>query len=120
MPEATPSNVRSVIATDLSDTQIQAKLDEAAYDNRQANDVGRMDTEQIRYLEQYLAALKIRATLDRPIASAERQSASVEYEGMSLAELRKAVRRYDPSGTLASTVLRDGDRHVTSTAVNDG
>lgn len=116
MSTATPSDVRSVIATDLSDGDIQTKLDEAEYRNQQANNTDQMDTQQIRYVEQYLAALLIRETLDRAIATADRQSASVEYEGMSTAALRRSVREYDPSGELGAAVLRDSDRHVTSTA----
>ena len=103
MPEATPADVRSVIDTELKDAEISPFLDEAAHDAATANDTTAMDTTDLKLLEKYLAAYKIRATRDRAIASADRQSASVEYEGSSLAELESAIERYDPSGTLPNT-----------------
>jgi len=107
VPEAEPADVRSAIDTELENSEIKPFLDEAAHDAATANDTTAMDTADLKLLEKYLAAYKIRATRDRAIASADRQSASVEYEGSPLAELESAIERYDPSGTLPNTGEND-------------
>lgn len=118
---ATPDDVSlesgGVIATSLTDAQIQSYIDDAAYDAGQAiNDYDTWDTEDKRQLEKYTAALYIRLYADQAIASASRETASVNYEGndaISTSALRTAVDRRDPSGTLAQNT--DTDRYVGST-----
>lgn len=115
MAEATPSNVRSVISTDLSDSEIQSYIDDAVFANEQANDTAEMSTEHIRQLEKYLAAFLIRGVRDRALSSGNKESTSLDYDGSALSELRKKIKRLDPSGELAG-LRRDSDRFVTSTA----
>jgi len=120
---ATPDDVDlesgGVIATDLTDPQIQSYIDDAEFEASQAiaNYDTALTTEEKRQLEKYLAALLIRTLSDKAISSTSRETASVSYEGggMSTMELRKKVSQRDPSGTLASSVLRDTDRYVSST-----
>jgi len=115
---ATPDDVDAegggVIATDLTDAQIQSYIDDAAFEAGQAiTDYEDRDGEFKTQLEKYLAALKIRLFADRAIDSTSRETASVSYEGMSTAELRRAVDQRDPTDTLATQ--RDTDRYVGST-----
>jgi len=120
---ATPDDVDlangGVIATDLTDPQIQSYIDDAEFEASQAiaNYSTALTTEEKRQLEKYLAALLIRTISDKAISSTSRETASVSYEGggMSTMELRKKVNQRDPSGTLASNVLRDTARYVSST-----
>ncbi len=111
---ASPDDVKGVIATDLSLSRIQDYLDDATYEAGKANPgYSEWDTEDKKQLEKYLAALKIRLYADKAIKSTSRETASVDYEGMTTAELKRAVEQRDPSGTLASQ--RDTSRYVGST-----
>lgn len=111
------SDVTGVIDTDLSNSEIDNFLDDAEFEAKQAiSDYSNALTQTERQqLEKYLAALHIREWYDRAFESASRESASISYEGPSLSALQRAVDQRDPSGTLASTVLRDTSRHVTQT-----
>lgn len=114
-PTADPSDVRELIETDLTDTDLNAQLGHAAARNERANDVEAMDTYTKGRIEALLAALRIRSTLDRAITSGQSESSTVSFEGSVLAELRLELEELDPSGTLASRVRRNRDRKITST-----
>ena len=112
MSTAQPSDVRGVIATELSDPDIQNYLDDAEFEAEQAIDDYQnalSNTEQTQ-LEKYVAALRIRQWVDRAIESTSRETASVSYEGMGIEALKKAVDKRDPSGTLAFQT--DTDRYT--------
>lgn len=118
MATATPDDVDleqgGVIATDLTDAQIQGYIDDAAYEAAQAiQNYADKDTEFKTQLEKYLAALRIREIADRSIQNTSRETASVSYEGMSLSALRREVDKRDPTGTLATQ--RNTDRYTGST-----
>lgn len=120
MATAQPSDVilsdgsAGVIATDLSDPEVQGYIDDAAYEaGRAINDYDDWDAEDKRQLEKYVAATRIRELADKAISSTSRETASVDYEGMSLSALRREVEKRDPSGTLAYQT--DTDRYVGST-----
>lgn len=115
MSVATPGDVRDLIETDLSDEEIQAYLDDAAAENEIVNDVSEQSEEQQRLIEERYAAYLIRAVRERSRSSLSQESASVEFDGVPLDELRRLVARVDPSGELTG-ITRDSDRHVTSTA----
>jgi len=117
---ATPDDVDleggGVIATDLTDVQIQSYIDDAAYEAAAViADYEDWDAEDKRQLEKYLSALRIRTLSDKAISSTSRETASVSYEGagMSISELRTQVNRRDPTGTLATNT--DASRYVGST-----
>lgn len=116
MSTATPANVKDLISTDLSNSKIQAYLDDAATENELVNDVSEQSTELTRLIEERYAAFLIRAVRERAKSDLSQESASVSYDGSSLEELRRLVQRVDPSGELASSVIRDTDRFTTSTA----
>jgi len=56
--------------------------------------------------------LKVREWREKAISSTSRETASVSYEGPTLAALKRAVDKRDPSDTLAYNV--DQDRYVNS------
>jgi hypothetical protein len=112
MSTAQPSDVRGVIATELSDSDIQNYLDDAEFEAEQAIDDYQnalSNTEQTQ-LEKYVAALRIREWADRAVESTSRETASMSFEGMSIEALKKAVDKRDPSGTLAFQT--DTDRYT--------
>jgi len=118
MSTATPDDVTleggGVIATDLTDAQIQSFIDDAEYEAKAViNGYQDWEDEDKRQLEKYYAALLIRENADRAINSTSRETASVDYEGMSLNSLKRAVDKRDPTGTLASNT--DTNRYVGST-----
>lgn len=122
MATAQPSDVvlsdgsAGVIATDLSDAEVQGYIDDASYEANQAiNDYSEWDSEDKRQLEKYYAALLIRTLADKAIDSTSRETASVTYEGsgLSTSELRSKVDSRDPSSTLAWN--KDTNRYVGST-----
>jgi len=107
-------NNAGVIATELSDDEIDGYIDDVAYEASQAiSGYSDWDAEDKRQLEKYAAALRVRMFADRALNSTSRETASVDYEGMSTQELRRAVDRRDPSNTLASQT--DTNRYVGST-----
>lgn len=116
MSTATPDDVRGVIATDLSDSDIQGYLDDAEFDAEQAiSDYNTtLTTDEKTQLEKYYAALLIRELRDKPISSTSRETASVSYEGdtLSITALRRKVDARDPSGELAYN--SDTSRYVNS------
>lgn len=117
MSTATPTQVRGVIATDLSDSEIQNYLDDAEFEaSQEIADYGTaLTTEEKTQLEKYYAALLIRTLADKGIESTSRETASVTYEGNALStrELRSKVDQRDPSGELA--YQKDTDRYTGST-----
>jgi len=118
MSTATPDDVDldggGVIATDLTDAQIQSFIDDAEYEAKAViNGYQDWEDEDKRQREKYYAALLIRENADRAINSTSRETASVDYEGMSLNSLKRAVDKRDPTGTLASNT--DTNRYVGST-----
>lgn len=115
MSTATPTDVRGVIDTDLTDSEIQNYLDDAEFENTRTNNVGSMTTEHVRQLEKHLAALYIVQSKDRSIASGSSESSRVEFDGSVVDWLRGKVKDLDPSGELALNVHRDRNRHITTT-----
>lgn len=116
MATATVSDIRGVIATDLSDSDLQNYLDDAQYEASQSiDDYSNKSTEFKTQLEKYYAALLVRTLRDKAVASTSRETASVNYEGdmLSVSELRSKVDQRDPSGELAYQT--DTDRYVGST-----
>lgn len=102
----------------LTDADIESYLDDAAFEAGQAlTDYADRDTDFKRQLEKYLAALKIRLYADRAVSDTSRETASVSYEGMSTAELKREVDKRDPTGTLATQ--RETSRYVGSTYDHD-
>ena len=98
----------------LTDADIEGYIDDAAFEAAQANsDYSEWSTERQRQLEKYLAALKIRENVDKPISSTSRETASVSYESMTLPALKREVNKRDPSGQLA--YLKDTNRYTGST-----
>lgn len=117
MPTATTSDVRGVINTSLSDSEITAKLNDAEFEAEDAiTDYSTvLSTEERTQLEKYLAALLIRTSKEKGITSQSGESRSLSYESvMSVSELRGRVDKRDPSGTLASNAVRNTDRYVNS------
>lgn len=117
MSTATPTDVHGVIDTSLSDSEIQSFLDDAEFEAGQAiTDYSTaLTTTEKTQLEKYLAALFIRQFKEKGISSQSGESRSVSYEGsMSVSDLQSAVDARDPSGTLATSVIRDSSRYVGS------
>jgi len=112
---ATVSDVKGVIETDLNDSDIDNYINDAAFDSEQAIDNYQTSrtSEEKTQLEKYLASLYIRQTKDKAISSTSRETASVSYEGPTLGWLKQKVDERDPSGTLAHNT--DTDRYVTRT-----
>jgi len=115
MSTASPSDVHGVIDTSLSDSDIQSYLDDATFEIGQAVDEDLTDAHRTQ-LEKYLAALKIVQSKDPALSEMGVSGGqSLVYDGSTVEWLRGEVRQRDPSDTLASTVVRDTDRHVSST-----
>lgn len=114
MPTASAPDVQGVIDTNLATGDINNFLTDAEFEASQAIDSysTALTTAEKTQLEKYLAALHIREWYERAISEDSVGDSSITYEGPSMAALRRAVDKRDPSGTLASTVIRDSDRNV--------
>ena len=118
MPTATVADVRGVINTSLDDSEITNFLEDAEFEASQSIDDydNTLSTTEREQLEKYYAALLIRRTKEKGLTSQSGESRSLSYENvMSVSELRVAVDKRDPSGTLADAVVRDTDRYSGST-----
>lgn len=116
MSQASPPDVRHVIDTDLSDEDIQHYIDDVnAYITEEGINNDITDSRQER-LEKYAAALRIRMIRERAAAESSVGDSSVVYEGLSSSALKAEVSKLDPSGTLASTVIRSDSANVKSTS----
>lgn len=117
MSTATPADVKGVIDTSLSDSEIQNFLDDAEFEAQQAIDdySTTQSTAEKTQLEKYLAALFVRQFKEKGISSQSGESRSLNYDDtMSVSQLQSAVDARDPSGTLATNVIRDSSRYVGS------
>lgn len=113
MSLATPEDVRNIIDTDLSDSEIQGYLDMAAAEIDLLDE--EMSDSRRQLLEARYAAYLIVALRDREKTSLSQESASVSWESSVLDTLQMLVDQIDPSGELVG-ITRDSDRYVTSTA----
>lgn len=111
---ATPTDVRGVIETELTDSEIQSFLDDASGEIDDTVDAD-LTTEQRTRLEKYYAAYLIRDIRDRQATHVRQGSAKLQYEGTGVDALRRMVQRLDPSGRLVAVVHRNRSRHITST-----
>lgn len=117
MSTADPSDVRGVIDTSLSDSEITSFLEDSEFEASQAIDDYDtvLSTAEKRQLEKYLAAMFIRQFKEKGLTSQSGPARSESYEDtMSLSQLQSAVSTRDPSGTLATSVIRDSSRYVGS------
>lgn len=109
-PVADYTDVQDVISTDLGQTEIDPKLDDAAFDIDRAVEED-LDTEHQTKLEAHLAALYIRLSTDRSIDSGKGASTQVDFDGSEVGWLRDQVQSLDPSGELGGgNVRRQGAR----------
>ncbi|GAB3669548.1 hypothetical protein [Halopiger thermotolerans] len=116
MTEAAPSDVRALIDTSLSDSEIQNYLDRAQEDNERVNDTDTMDQTQLRRIEELLAAIKILSLPSSERSASEQQvgNARKTYERGRIEQLRADLSKWDPSGQLGSSAVWDSDRNVTT------
>ncbi|WP_135827303.1 hypothetical protein [Halorussus halobius] len=114
MTEASPSDVRALIDTSLSDDDIQTYLDRAEEDNERVNDVEAMDVTQLRRVEELLASIKILSYRERSTRQQSVGNASKTYERGRVGQLRAELSNWDPSGRLGSSASWDSDRNVTT------
>lgn len=96
-PVAEPSTVRNIIATDLSDPDINFFLEGAAHEIAKHTDISGLTDGHRKRLEAYMAAYDIRATRDRSLDNASRPSVGLDYEGNALDNLRSKIEDLDPT-----------------------
>lgn len=113
MSTATPSDVKGVIETNLSDSDIQNYLDDASFDVDHHVDES-LTTAHRTQLEKHLAALKIVQAKEPATESESVGDVTLNYDGSTVEWLKGQVTDLDPSGKLAGNVRRDTDRYVTS------
>lgn len=118
-PEATYTDVQAVISTDLGKTEIDPKLDDAAFDIDRTVDED-LGTEHRVKLEAHLAALKIRLSTDRSIDSGSGASTRVDFDGSEVDWLRDQVQSLDPSGELGGGAVRRQSARSTHVANRGG
>lgn len=113
MTEALVSDVKGVIDTGLSDSDIQNYIDDAAFDIDH-NVSESLTTAHRGQLEKHLAALKIVQSKEPAVGRDSVGDSTMEYDADTVSWLKGQVHDLDPSGQLASNVRRDTDRYVTS------
>lgn len=116
MPTATPSDVRGVIDTGLSDSEINNFLADAEFEAKQEiNDYSnKLSTTEKTQLEKYLAAYYVVSSKDRRAEESTVGDSSITYEASTVRWLKSQVADRDPTNKLASN-LTDDDRHISTT-----
>lgn len=116
MAEATPSDVRIEIDTDLSDLDISDIIDRVARDIDREYESGDFEnTQHRRDFEAVLTALRIASGRDRRAINASSESAQIQFEVAEVKSLRRRVNRLDPADEFSvGGVRRDADRNVRS------
>jgi len=119
MPTATVDDVKGVIDTSLSDSEITNFLEDAEFEaEKEIQDYSNvLSTDERTQLEKYLASLFIRQFKEKGVTSQNAGNRSLSYEDTwSVQELRTQVDKRDPSGNLSQIVTTDTDRYIGSTA----
>ena len=117
MPEATPSDVRVEIDTNLDDPQIAALLQRIEREwQREYQATAFEDDQHVADFEAALTALRIVEGRDRRAETVQSGRTSTTYEASEIKAIQKRVRRLDPGDSFghSATLQRDTDRHVTS------
>jgi hypothetical protein len=116
MPTATESDVKGVIDTDLSTSEINNYLEDAEFDAEQEikDYANKLTSTEKTQLEKYLAALYIVTMKDRRAEKSSVGDSSITYEASTVRAIKSKVQKRDPSNTLASNLIND-DRHISTT-----
>jgi len=93
MPEATASDVKIEIETDLGDSKIQKIIDRVARDIDRDDGVPELDSGTRQDLEAVLAALFIATSHDRAESDVQSGRTSISYEESLIDELKARARR---------------------------
>lgn len=117
---ASASDVREIIDTSLTDSEIDNRLDEARFWNQKYNDESNQTTEETTRIEAYTAAILIRQDRDRAHDQQSAESRSVSLQGKSLSQLTSQLSALDPSGNIVQAVafsaVQDTNRHTNTTS----
>lgn len=119
---ASPSDVKSVINTGLSDSDIQESLDYAQELNQEYNDESNQSSVQTKNIERWGAIVNIRQYKERMVTQESTGGSSASYEGNDLQHARTQLRQWlDRAGGDPAMVdhmlgvVRDSNRHVAQT-----
>ena len=118
MPTAIVTDVRGVIDSSLSDSEITNFLEDAEFEaGSEIEDYSNaLSVDERTQLEKYLTSLFIRQFKEKGATSKSAGNRSLSYEDTwSVQELRTQVDKRDPSGNLAQIVTKDTDRYIGST-----
>jgi hypothetical protein len=109
---ASPDDVRELIATDRSRTELSAVIDRAHEKHAQVNDPESLSETVNKNVESYLAALILAGNRDRAVTSEQLAAVQKSYDGSTVAWLKRELDFWDPSGQLA--FQRETARYVGS------
>jgi hypothetical protein len=122
MPTATVSDVKSVINTGLSDSEINESLKYAQELNQEYNDESAQSSVQTKNIERWGAVVNIRQYKERMVTQESTGGSSASYEGNDLQHARTQLRQWvDRAGGDPAMVdhmlgvVRDSNRHVAQT-----
>lgn len=120
MSTATPADVKQVISTNLSDSQIQDSLDWAADWNSRTNSPSAQTTTQTKDIERWAAIVNIRQFKERSVSEDSVGGASSTFEGDEIErarnQLAQALSDAGENPLATSSILRDANRHVSSSS----
>jgi len=118
MPEASVSDVRLELKTQLDDPEVTSLIGRVAREiDREYNDDPSVTFEDVQHrsdFEAVLTALRIASGRDRRSEKVRTGRSQVTYETSEIDNLRQRVRRIDPGETFghSSNIIRDSGRNV--------
>lgn len=120
MPTADVSDVKQVIATSLSDSDIQDSLDWAADWNTRTNNPGQQSTAETTDIERWAAVVNIRQFKERSVSEDSVGGSSSVFEGDELELARKqlagALSDAGENPLKASNLVTDSNRHISTSS----
>lgn len=118
MPTASKSDVKEVINTNLSDSDIDDSLAYAEGWNDSANSPSNQSTTETKNIERWAAVINIRQYKERSVEEDSVGGASSVFEGDELEKAKAELAKWlslageDPTG--ASSILQDSNRHIST------
>ena len=114
-PTATVSDVDEVYTSDLDDSDITDSLNYAEELNELYNDPSAQDTVETKNIERWGAILNILEYKERPVRDDQAGDSRLAYQGDPLERAKSELSKWDPSGQMASGLIKDSNRYTGST-----
>jgi hypothetical protein len=110
MAEATVSDIKEVITTGLSDSDITDSINYAQELNELFYDTTNQTTTETKNIERWGAIINIRQHKERSVEEDSAGDSSATYEGSELKMAKAELSRWEPGNQIATSLIQDTNR----------